>query len=684
MEEHSLSRTPSQEHNNDASSLTKLKFNNESGEVSHDKKARDSFFRQGELRLLHGDSSGVQFFDLALQLDPSNANLYYDQGLALLEFGSEKGREKNLLLAAKRFKFATSLNPSYFEAWLAWGNTLFLLGKTTQEFHYFLSAEGVYRKAIALQEGQSSDALADLYWNQGRVWSVLGKKSKEPSDMQSSLEAFRKALTYQEDLPIDFWHDYGYGCLDVGLYMNDLTYFIQGIHCFKNAVSINISSFESWSHLATALSKFYQFTHDEDHFIQANECYTTAAQLNSQNSILWFHWAELLYTSGRLIKDPKRTRAAIEKCRKAQDLDEGNPYILGLLSEALAMLGVLKEDIGLIHEAQNTLIELVEEEPTPALLHSYGFVLFCLGQYFNDLDYFYQATEKFQEGLSIDRSCHKLWHALGYSYAHAAQIEEDPTVFEKAHKFYQKAIALQGLSFYYFDYGYSLLKYAEYHNDPQIFETALNHFECALNLQKDSMYIHPDWLFYYGVTLDHLAGFQDDLTLYGKSLEVLQHVLMIDPEYPQIHHHLALVYSHLAELGLDPLPYTQACYHYKLAYKRQEENDQIILDWAITLAAFGDSLENPEESFSYFKDAEFKMTQAAKLGNVHAYYHLACLYSLLNQLDTSMYFMKKAADFEALPPIQELVDDDWLENLRGTSSFEHFLSFLESKASDAS
>ncbi|MBM3191920.1 MAG: hypothetical protein FJZ63_04640 [Chlamydiae bacterium] len=684
MEEHFLSPSASQ-HQEKSSGSTKLKPHALLQEDT-DKKAGDTFFKQGELRLLHGDDSGVRFFDLALQLDPSNAKLYYDQGLALLDFGSEKHKEKYLLLATKRFKSAICLDSGYFEAHLAMGHALFSLGNATGEFHYFLSAEKAYANALSLQEGRPKDLLADLHWNYGRVWSILAKHSKEPSDQHKALEAFRTASSQLEHLPVEFWNDYGYACLHLGHSLQDLSYCFQGIHCFKNATSMAISSFESWLHLASALSHLYSFTHDEDHFTQANECYTTAAQLNSQNALLWLRWAELLYTSASLTKDQRRMRACVEKCHKSLNLEKDDLTTIALLAKALANLGVFKEDVALIHEAQNHLIDFIEEMPTPEIIHAYAVTLFCLGQYFHDLDYFYQAAERFQEGLSINRTLHELWHGLAQSYTQAALMEEDPATFEKAHKFYQKALDLQPVSTYHFDYGCSLLRYAEHHNSAEILEKAINHFEQALHAQKNALYIHPEWLFHYGVTLDLLAAFQEEPSLYTRALEALQHVLIIDPEYPLVHYHLALVYSHIAELGLDAFPYAQACSHYKLAYKRQEDNDHILLDWAITLASLGDALDNTSEALRYFKDAEFKMIQAAKLGNVHAYYHLACLYSLLNHVDKAMHFMKKAADFDALPHLQELFEDDWLENLRKTVPFQNFLSLLEKQksSSDAS
>ena len=80
------------------------------------------------------------------------------------------------------------------------------------------------------------------------------------------------------------------------------------------------------------------------------------------------------------------------------------------------------------------------------------------------------------------------------------------------------------------------------------------------------------------------------------------------------------------------------------------------------------------------KDAELKLTQAIKAGNLQGYYQLACLFSLLEQPDKSLSFLMKTESFQALPPIDELLEDDWLENLRSSSSFRDFLHFLERKS----
>jgi hypothetical protein len=79
-----------------------------------------------------------------------------------------------------------------------------------------------------------------------------------------------------------------------------------------------------------------------------------------------------------------------------------------------------------------------------------------------------------------------------------------------------------------------------------------------------------------------------------------------------------------------------------------------------------------------YMDAEVKITEAGKLGNNGAYYALACLYSILGRLQESMELIYKALLARSLP-LDDLLNDEWLDNLRATPAFTQFLSALETK-----
>ncbi|MDN3508039.1 MAG: hypothetical protein P0S94_03875, partial [Simkaniaceae bacterium] len=170
------------------------------------------------------------------------------------------------------------------------------------------------------------------------------------------------------------------------------------------------------------------------------------------------------------------------------------------------------------------------------------------------------------------------------------------------------------------------------------------------------------------------ADFEDDEKLYPQAIEILNHVLMVDPEFPEIHYRLALVLTHYADYTSQEEVYKRAMHHFRLALSHDEENDFIMLDWAIGLIHF--ALLTLDCRDNLYREAEYKLTQSARLGNTGAYYQLAGLYSLMGQHDRSFYFIRKAHEFDALPPLHELLEDDWLENLRMTEIFRNFVTDL--------
>jgi hypothetical protein len=74
-----------------------------------------------------------------------------------------------------------------------------------------------------------------------------------------------------------------------------------------------------------------------------------------------------------------------------------------------------------------------------------------------------------------------------------------------------------------------------------------------------------------------------------------------------------------------------------------------------------------------------KLLTAAKLGNEQALYPLACLHSILGHYETSLMLLEKARVAKSLPPLEELLDDEWLDGLRHTPEFQEFLSILAPK-----
>ena len=572
------------------------------------------------------------------------------------------------------------MDPYYFEAYHAWGNTHHQLGLFSGNLNDFSLAKNKFKKALSLVEGKADDVIADLHWAYGDSWMKIAEFSGEAIDLNIALKAYEETLKLNEDLPAEFWSHYGQVAQKLSLQTNDLQLLTQAINCFKNSISISISSAQAWVELARALTILYSFTQDEDHFSQANECFATAVKFENKSAEIWIEWAQLLEQAGRQNKDSKKLRAAIEKCQRAQLCDPTNPMITAIWSMAQAELGCISDDLELIHEAQNKLSEMPHVQDSQMIILAEGYCLYNLGRYFHDLDYYCQSIEKFQEGLSLNRKNDRLWFHLGLSYSTVADLENNPLIFERCCKFFQKALHLRISSEYHYFLGYSLYRLGEEKRDQTLLQQSIYHFEQALSMQKNAIYLHPDWLFNYACALDCYADFGEEESYYTKALEILNHVLMVDPEFPQIHHQLALVFGHYGELTGDRDLFERSIHHYHIANCKEKENDQIILDWAITLINVAQNALDSDEKAKWYQEAEFKMMQAAKLGNVHAFYHLACLYSLTYRYEQAMHLLTKAFEYEALPSLQEISQDEWLENMQPLEEFQSFLQAIEASA----
>ncbi len=650
---------------------------------SKDAELAAAYLHRGEMLLLKGGlEEAIRSLEMAQQLDPENYDLLFRQGLALFEAGTEEGREQLLLLANRKFQKATKLAPLFFEAWQLWGSSLLKLGQAHQEKHYFQRAIEKLEKAISCSEHQVQDTLAELYWDHAAALAEIAERDGELDQFHNTMLSFERAVQTGSPLPPEFWHDYGCAALDSSDRVQDVRLLVKSIHCFKQAVSVGKPARAiDWAGLARALQTLSDSTHEEDHFAQANECYAAAAQLDPRDPEIWLDWARFLGSAGRTYKDVKKLRACLEKCAKAHACDRDDPLILAVWAEGLAYLGSLSDRLDLISEAQNKIAEALElDEEHPEIWYSYGMVLRVMGEYFADSDFYLQAVERFQQGLSIDRSYSDLWHAMATCYLLYGQMESDADAFEKAIKFYKKALDIEVKSAYLFDYGLAHSKYGEILRDQKYLETAVLHFEKAIHLQKNAIYIHPEWLFQYATALDLLGDFYDEDSYYQRAAEIFTHVQTIDPEFPSIHHKLGLVHSHLGELYGDTQQFLRALHHFRLAAKQEEENDLVLLDWGLALINLAHHTSESEERERLFEQALRKLSLSAKAGNLQAYYQLACLYSLLGVLDQSMLFLERAASYDAVPPLEEILQDEWLESLRATEAFLQFAQKIESRA----
>lgn len=647
------------------SQITSVTENHNETEVEH-------LLSLGEYKLLQGHfSEATQFFnEVEREIKDTRPDLLYRIGLAYFEYGSDEGFEGALSIASKKLRKTHFLAPNQQEVIHTWGNILCKIGEYKEDQQILGSAIDKYEKAIGL--GLEN---ADLFWDYGVAWYHIGNLSGEAHDLQKAMNAFQHAIDSCDTLPPEFWADFAVNALLLYTKIKDISLIGKAINSLKHALYQDQNHFDHWSLYAEALQLLYLQTHDEDHFAQANEAFEKGAQLEPHESDHFIEWAKFLLQGARKDGDLNRIRSCLEKCHQAYSYDCENATLLAVWAEALALLGQVTDKLDLIYEAENKIEEALEiDENDPEVWHSLGMCFCSFGKYFSDFDYYYQAIEKFQTGLSIDRSCDQLWHAMANTYSAVGLLEENIDTLIQSFKFYEKAIGLSSTSTRHFNYANALAKVGEFTNEEKWFQQALYHYEQALAMQKNAVYLHPDWLFSYASTLDLLGDFHEDEKYYTKAIEILSHVLMVDPDFPQIHHRLALVFCHLGELLGDTDTFYRAIHHFRLALKRDEDNDSIILEWGVTLIHIAQHTPVLSDIEQLMVEAEQKLIYASKMGNIQGYYNLCCLYSLLGQYEKALHFLQKANTYHSLPPLEDLLADDWLDGLRTTEEFQEFLS----------
>ena len=147
--------------------------------------AREDLTAKGAQSLLQGDKSGLRYFDIALRLDPYDSALYFEQGLSLLEYGSEHLDKSILLLALRRLKKGLILDPNHTPSKLAACEAMYQLGNLLSDTSFFTRGEKLCQ---TIETDKLSDELAcDRYSMLGALLFKLAKKSGEPTDFYQAI-----------------------------------------------------------------------------------------------------------------------------------------------------------------------------------------------------------------------------------------------------------------------------------------------------------------------------------------------------------------------------------------------------------------------------------------------------------------------------------------------------------------
>ncbi|MBN4066517.1 hypothetical protein JYU14_00325 [Simkania negevensis] len=642
------------------------------------------FIEEGKKLLDDNDEEAHSRFSLAKAICPRSSKVAFLIGQAWFDYGMNNELEKCLVIAAKEFEESKKREGACFDLFYLHGKTALNLGQMRHEPKLLLQGHELFAQAAKLPAGDPIK-LADLYVEWGCVWAEQGELSGEAVDFSQALEHFQHAEKLGA-MSSKFRIAHADTLCFLGQLIDDPSLFLQAIQYYQKSVTEDPLFYEGYLHLGRAAKFLFEMSGQYDHFAIADTAFAHVAKMKVDDEMLWTEWARLRIEEGQVSHDPSCFEEALEKIEAAESFVDDHPLILGTKSEALCLLGQYAERLDLLHAAEKSVQQAVEGlSEDPWLWYVYGMALLALGEYFGEENYYVQAIEKFEYGLSIDNTYPWLWHGLSLAHLYTAELHNDYIAYEQADDCSAKSVVSHGAHYakMWNLWGVILMRMAETAPLRERVEAAVEKFEKAIAL-RGGMSGNPDleWLYNYGCALDFLGDFYKPDHNYQRAVDILNFVLEADPDYADAKYNLALALTHQGETSVDPDVFYRAADYFQELSQEEPEDEIVWNDWGITLLNLSQLVSDPSSPHleeMLLQDAANKLMQAAALGNIGAYYNIACLYAMQNEYGVAMQYLEKAKEHHSLPSLADIWEDEWLEGLKKTDSFQNFIRSLENE-----
>lgn len=635
------------------------------------------FIKKGEIELKKGDMGYQESFLIADSISPNDAQNLYLKGNA---FTSQSSNVRCLTLAFEAYEKALQLKPDFFDALVAWGEALLNMAMCHQRPQYFQEAQQKFQEAKKFLEQQPIEVQSHFYWIEGRSWYLTGMISEEPVDFHNAIQSYKKAQQLGQN-KADFWQDYAEALMELGELIKQIEFCTEAVDYYHMAVSADMENYERWFMLASCHEKLYDVSAHLQHFELANAAFEVSAKALEPHFFMWVRWGKLYLNAAKLQKNDDYAAVAVDKFAKAAEIDSHNPVLLGLWGEAEMIYGIHTETLELLRSAEQKITQSIKQIPdNPHIWALYGTCLNELGRYFSDESYYVQAIEKFQHGLTLREDDPLLWYGLAISFFSLGEYWNDSHQIENAVRCYQRVFEFGGQHFQQFwnDWGVALMKLSELTNDKTYLELAIQKFEYMIRPQEAGSFsrCEAEWLYNYGCALDFFGDFSEDAAYYEKAVIVLTNALQMEPHHTNARYNLAVALSHFGEAASDLDALQRSVAHFHILLNQDPEDDMAWNDCGLALLNMAELVHEsalPEKSKQYYDDAEQKFLHALALGCTHTYYNLACLHSLLHNYSTALSFLERAEAAGSLPALDDMLHDEWLEDLVETPQFRQFI-----------
>ncbi len=638
-----------------------------------------AFIEKGESMLQQKSPQAYTCFCQAEYLAFFSKEVWRKEGLAWLQFARRKCNEKALIQAKNKFEQAANRDRASFEELIQLAKVCQNLASSSWSSQRFAEAELWVQRARSLAGGNKKK-LKEVYSIWGAVWRESYLASGEPCDLSTALNCYKKVF----DLgcrQVSFILGYLQCLVDMHNLCGDLAYLQEGWVILKELIEKKEKlEPELLLKAITLLSRLHHLTGEESFFHHAEQLANRSLEKNKK---LLLAEAKLFLRAGQDKLDPKRVYQAIKRLASARMEHTDCWVFASYYAEAVAFLGFYTDQLPLLKDAHEAALEAVEKGPEEAYAwYALGVVLMRMASYFEEEGYAVEAQKKLQRALKINPQLSCAWKALGDIFF----LQASEGVSEEAVTCTQEALQCSPKDPHLYNHlGWLLLRRSEYTASKEDVICAIHQFEQAIDL-RGGVRGSPEtsWLYNYGCALDFMGDFSESRDYYDKAIDVLSYTLFLEPEDQAVRYNLALTWTHLGELLGDEAYFLQAVGLYAELVKQDPEDELSMQDWGVALLNLASlaEMQSDSKSQALFAEAEEKLRKAVQLGNDQGYYHLACLYSLQGSLDQSVDYLYKAYYKNELPPVKDLLADDWLERLQVLPSFRALIGHLEQQENE--
>jgi tetratricopeptide (TPR) repeat protein len=610
-------------------------------------------------------------------------------GLLLLARGSElldKAETlEDLQEAFSSLKNALKCVPEFSQAWIVFGKVNLKIAYHEENPESLTRAADAFLRGEALSKNVGNALSPETYWDWGNCLYWMGKQSEEAWELKGALDKYGEAA--RGGLASgSFYLDWGTAMGELGVLVGREELILEAAALLKKSIEIGGDNPTAWLRLACAYKILYFLSSDIGHFENADQSFVAAARNNAEPLVLWINWGQLLSLEGKTTRDPELLLAALEKLEKAHLIKPDDPIILTSLGDTLMHLGMLEDRFDYLKEAIGALelaCSVSEDYPDPFCL--FGHALANMGKYLSEPEYVEVAIEKFQMGISQNPNSHYFWHGLASACFILADLTHSKEEYTRAAKFCAEAIRLGGESpGYWNDWGVALMKLSELADDPSYLVEAVQKFEEAIHSfhRRSSGTPDPDWYYNYGCALDWLGDYELNPHYFERAIVILARLLDQYPDFHYVRYNLGLAFYHLGDVTGEIEPLEMAIEQFQIFLQQETEDDSAMADLGMTYLTLGDFLQESipnEHSRAYFDLAESSFLKAIALGSGRSNYYLGCLYALKGNFPDAIHYMTRARKLKMLPPLEDLLQDEWLREIRLTPHFQNFLKLVRAE-----